>query len=135
MTIKNNKKCILCGKTYTYCSRCEEFDHLPRWMEIYCSENCREIFNTLASYNAKDISAKEAAERLSKCDMSDRDKYHDVSKKLISEINSETSQHVIPTTVDIVIPSETISDDDPDLHQEKEKVEVRKPIRAKSKSK
>ena len=26
MVKKNNKKCILCGKTYTYCSRCEEFD-------------------------------------------------------------------------------------------------------------
>ena len=64
MVKKNNKKCILCGKTYTYCSRCEEFDHLPRWMEIYCSDNCRTIFNTLIEYNAKNITAKEAAEKI-----------------------------------------------------------------------
>ena len=64
MVKKNNKKCILCGKTYTYCSRCEEFDHLPRWMEIYCSDNCITIFNTLTEYNAENITAREAAERM-----------------------------------------------------------------------
>lgn len=71
MVKKNNKKCILCGKTYTYCSRCEEFDHLPRWMEIYCSDNCRTIFNTLTEYNAENITAKGIQEKegytLSKC--------------------------------------------------------------------
>lgn len=83
----NNKKCILCGKTYTYCSRCEEFDHLPRWMEIYCSDNCRTIFNTLTSYNSKSISANEALNILNTCDLSDVDKFHEFNQGLVKEIS------------------------------------------------
>lgn len=82
----NNKKCILCGKTYTYCSRCEEFDHLPRWMEIYCGDNCHIIFNTLTSYNSKTISIVEAAKILDKCDLSGVDKFHEFNQGLVKKI-------------------------------------------------
>ena len=58
--VKDNKTCILCGKKYSYCSRCSEFDHLPRWMECYCSENCKNIFNILSGYTMKDYTKEEA---------------------------------------------------------------------------
>ena len=58
--VRNNKTCILCGNKYSYCSGCAEFDHLPRWMECYCSENCKDIFNILSSYNMNHKTKEEA---------------------------------------------------------------------------
>ena len=125
MVKKNNKKCILCGKTYTYCSRCEEFDHLPRWMEIYCSDNCRTIFNTLTEYNAKNITAEEATKRLEKCDISDIDKYHEVNQKMVAEIQEKTVDVKVQK-----IPEEEIVEPDPVVKKgNNEEVETRKPVR------
>lgn len=125
MVKKDNKKCILCGKTYTYCSRCEEFDHLPRWMEIYCSDNCRIIFNTLTEYNAKNITVKEAAKRLEKCDMSDAGKYHEVNQKMITEIQEKTTDiKTQKTPEEEIVEPEIVS-----VEENSEETETRKPVR------
>lgn len=123
MVKKNNKKCILCGKTYTYCSRCEEFDHLPRWMEIYCSDNCKKIFNILTDYNAKILPAKEAAKRLKDCDISNVGNFHEFNQKLIAEI-----QEADPAIADVVTLAE-VSDEESKENDENTETETRKPIR------
>ena len=84
--VKNNKTCILCGKKYSYCSRCYEFDHLPRWMECYCSENCKNIFNTLCSYNMDHITKEEAKLRLEKCDLSHKHNFFHTTQESIDSI-------------------------------------------------
>ena len=84
--VKNNKTCILCGKVYSFCNRCEEFDHLPRWMAIYCSDNCRKIFSALTEYNAGNITKEQAAAELSKCDLSDKKHFHPFNQEKIDEI-------------------------------------------------
>lgn len=84
--VKNNKTCILCGKVYSFCNRCEEFDHLPRWMAIYCSDNCRKIFSALTEYNAGNITKEQAAVELSKCDLSDKEHFHPFNQEKIDEI-------------------------------------------------
>lgn len=120
----NNKKCILCGKTYTYCSRCEEFDHLPRWMEIYCSDNCRTIFNTLTSYNSKTISANEALNILNTCDLSDVDKFHEFNQGLVKEVLGSKKEIEKEANVEV----ETITP------VEEKETPKRKPVRIKAKS-
>ena len=120
----NNKKCILCGKTYTYCSRCEEFDHLPRWMEIYCSDNCRTIFNTLTSYNSKTISANEALNILNTCDLSDVDKFHEINQGLVKEVLGSKKEIEKGANVEV----ETITP------VEEKETPKRKPVRIKAKS-
>ncbi len=126
MVKKNNKKCILCGKTYTYCSRCEEFDHLPRWMEIYCSDNCRTIFNALTEYNAKNITAKEAAEKIKDCDMSNVDRFHEFNKNLVEEIQKENSKNV-PFEKNEKAEIEVIESTS---ENEEIEIETRKPVRS-----
>lgn len=127
MVKKNNKKCILCGKTYTYCSRCEEFDHLPRWMEIYCSDNCRTIFNTLTEYNAENITAREAAERMKDCDMSDVSKFHEVNQKMIAKIQKETADIKLQKISEKdIVETDSVVDE-----ENSEEIETRKPVRTK----
>lgn len=87
--MRNNKTCILCGKVYTFCNRCEEFDHLPRWMAIYCSENCKKIFVTATNYKAGEITKEQARERLAKCDLSDKAKFHQSVIDILDEILAE----------------------------------------------
>lgn len=91
MVTKNNKTCILCGTKYTFCNRCDDFDHLPRWMGIYCSDNCRKIFMALTDYNANEIDKETAASILKKSDLSKKDNYckfnQDCVEKILSEDN------------------------------------------------
>lgn len=100
--IKNNKVCILCGKRYSFCSRCEEFDHLPRWMAIYCSDNCKKIFDTISAYNMKLKTKEEAAKILKECDLSRKSEFKESCQKYIDEIldiKEEPSQEVVVNTI------------------------------------
>ena len=83
--VRNNKTCILCGNKYSYCSGCAEFDHLPRWMECYCSENCKDIFNALSAYNmkTKPIESIIATLKASNLEVA---KYHEANQRYIKEI-------------------------------------------------
>ena len=83
--VKNNKKCILCGKVYSYCNSCSEFDHLPRWMECYCSENCKEIFNALSAYNMKTRPVDSIIATLKASNL-EIEKYHEANQRYIKEI-------------------------------------------------
>jgi hypothetical protein len=78
---KNNKKCIVCGEIYTYCSGCSEFDHFPRWMGIYHEENCKNIFDITSRYLHEQISKEEAKEKLVKCNLSNKKNFNKSIRK------------------------------------------------------
>lgn len=81
-----NRKCILCGKEYKYCSDCREEQHQPSWKNTYCSENCRTIFNTVVAYAQKTISHEDAQKMLNACDLTNKEKIRIDFIKLIDEI-------------------------------------------------
>lgn len=101
--VRNNKTCILCGNKYSYCSGCAEFDHLPRWMECYCSENCKDIFNILSSYNMNHKTKEEAKALLEKCDLTMTDTYSEFNKNCINSIMTDKISTLDETTVDETI--------------------------------
>ena len=71
------KHCIVCGARYEYCSNCDRFSRLPRWMESFHDDNCHIIFNTIMEYKAGVKTAKEAANILKKCDLSHKENIND----------------------------------------------------------
>ncbi len=101
--VRNNKTCILCGNKYSYCSGCAEFDHLPRWMECYCSENCKDIFNILSSYNMNHKTKEEAKALLEKCDLTMTDTYSEFNKNCINSIMADEISTLDETTADETI--------------------------------
>lgn len=101
--VRNNKTCILCGNKYSYCSGCAEFDHLPRWMECYCSENCKDIFNILSSYNMNHKTKEEAKALLEKCDLTMTDTYSEFNKNCINSIMTDKISTLDEITVDETI--------------------------------
>lgn len=75
MTKQNNKTCITCGKKYTYCNRCDDYAALPKWMTIWCSERCKEIFNTASYFLSGSIDAEEAKRRLSDFNLNENEEF------------------------------------------------------------
>ena len=110
MSKHNNKTCILCGKKYTFCNRCEEFDNYPRWMGIYCSDNCRKIFMTVTDYKAGEITREQAIDNLNLCDLSEKDKYHNSIKCIIDDLLKIENENV-SDGVEIINAPEEYADD------------------------
>ena len=80
------KICSICKQEYKYCSQCSDFDHLPRWMDAYCSQNCKDLYNITAGWlngwKDKDIEI----ERLDKIDLSKFDNYPQWLKDVIKDM-------------------------------------------------
>lgn len=81
-----NKKCLVCGTAYSYCSTCAEYRNMPRWMSTFHSDNCRKIFNTVSSYLSKSIDATKAKEVLDTCDLTNKDSFSPNVNKVINEV-------------------------------------------------
>lgn len=64
------RKCILCGKEYTYCPSCPKDAKKESWYAIFDNENCKNISKTLTDYNLNKISKVEARNALLACDLS-----------------------------------------------------------------
>ena len=86
-----NRKCILCGTTYKYCSTCREYADQPVWKNVYCCENCRTIFNTLVEYKSDAISKEDAANILKSCDLTKKDSFRTDLRVIVEEILAEES--------------------------------------------
>ena len=64
------RKCILCGKEYTYCPSCPKDAKKESWYAIFDRENCKNISKALTDYNLNQISKVEARHALLACDLS-----------------------------------------------------------------
>ena len=63
------RNCVICGSSYDYCPRCKQYDSLPKWKINYCSERCKDIYNTINKYAFKHITAEEAYEVVGNIDI------------------------------------------------------------------
>lgn len=84
--MKNNRKCILCGKEYKYCGNCAEDSRLEPWHTIYDNNNCRVIFNTATDYCAGILSKEEAISIFDSCDLSNKESFNASVLKVLNEL-------------------------------------------------
>jgi len=96
MMKKNNKECITCGKIYTFCNGCSQFDHLPRWMNLYHNENCMNIFEISTDYAGKYITKETAKDKYDACDLSYKDNLRPNIIKIINEAYDVEANEVEP---------------------------------------
>ena len=86
------RKCIICGKEYEYCGTCSDTSNQKEtWRNLYCSENCKQIFEVLSAYAFEHIDAQEAQKKLGALDLSKIDSFKDSFKKQIEEIRNKSS--------------------------------------------
>lgn len=67
--------CIVDRTSYKYCGNCSDYNPNEKWRYAYCSENCRDIYGVCEDFANKKIDEFEAQDRLSKLDISKKDKF------------------------------------------------------------
>ncbi len=88
---KNNKRCLICSNLYTFCLNCGEFDHLPRWMNMFDKKECKEIFDAVSDYKSNLCTKEETEERLIKVGALNM-KLNKTVKKTVDEIMEESNK-------------------------------------------
>ena len=62
--MSKKRRCIVCDTSYEFCMRCNRVPSDEYWRNIYCSQDCREIFKTCSRFEGGAITADEAYEKL-----------------------------------------------------------------------
>ena len=89
---KHERTCIVDGTKYEYCSHCGEFDSTETWRYLYCSQNCKAIYEICAAFATGKIDAIEARVKLNRCDLSNIDNFHKNIQKNIQDIYSSDEE-------------------------------------------
>lgn len=89
MANRNNKICICCSKPYEFCTGCAKDNEKPSWMNIYCSENCRSLFQGATDYRAGEITKDQAKKIVDNADLTNEKNFKDSIKKFIKEFKEE----------------------------------------------
>lgn len=112
---KFERQCTICSSTYQYCPNCSDFDRLPRWMDAYCSERCKEIYNIAAGFLNHWLEPEIEAARLSELTLDKEyiEKLPDWMKDAINQL------HQIDTTNAKAIMS-VLKDEVPEVKSESE---------------
>lgn len=103
---KNNKTCKTCSKLYTYCPTCSQDKDKPAYMNMFCSENCKNIFMAASDYAAGEIDKAKAKQIIQSANLTDQVKFKDSIKKFLKEISSDNS--AMPEKKDEVKKSEEV---------------------------
>ena len=110
---KNNRKCIICGKEYSYCPVCGQDMKKPSWYTIFCGDNCNEIYNIVTTYRDGGCTLDAARDMLNGMDLSvvDDEAFNATTRKQIKEILGEAvAETVVEQPVEVV---ETIEETTP----------------------
>lgn len=62
--MRSERICSICGNHYDYCPSCGIGSPKERWRNIYCSENCKNIFDILSKWKNTVISSVDADKAL-----------------------------------------------------------------------
>jgi len=91
MSKKNNKTCIICGKSYSYCPSCHRDANKPSWSILFDSENCKNIYKICTEYRDGEIDKAIAYEKIKECDLTRLEDIVDITRKQIEDILSYKS--------------------------------------------
>lgn len=96
MAKKLNRVCKVCHDQYYFCPNCSGVTAAEKYKIMFCSKNCRDVFQTCVSYDMNHITNDEAREKLSQLDLSKKSEF---SEQLRAEIDAimETEAHQIAT--------------------------------------
>lgn len=109
-----DRKCIVCPDKhiYKYCSHCAGYNSKETWRYLYCSQNCRGIYNIATDFSKGKISGLDAKKELEKYDLSDLEFFNSTIKNEIEEILSVIEKEEIKVAF---VPTVCIADQKNDI--------------------
>lgn len=82
---RDDKVCILCNKAYKYCEACpSKYNITETWRNIFCCENCREVYHIYDLMKGGKITDKNAGKSLVKLDMSYKEKFNEPMRSTLA---------------------------------------------------
>ena len=79
----DNRTCVICGTNYKYCGSCpSKYNPQETWRNIFCSENCRELYHIYDDIKSGKKTEKEASKLLKKLDLSHLDTFKEPMKSV-----------------------------------------------------
>lgn len=82
------KHCIVSPlHTYTYCPKCDK--QAETWRNLYCSENCRNIYHLLDDYKANKIDANNAKSKLEELNIPSISDLNEKLQPIVEKIYAE----------------------------------------------
>jgi uncharacterized membrane protein len=91
-----NRICLTCGNAYEYCGSCPTSLNLPVWKNIFDTENCKIVFETVSDYAQNVITKDVAKEKLSKYNTSGKCKEN--IRKYLKDIMAESKAEIVVET-------------------------------------
>lgn len=86
---RRDRQCLCCGTKYSYCPTCSSDKLKPVWMTEFCSEPCKELFETATKYNLKKLTKSEAKEIIEKLELKEKSAYVNCVQKDLDNILAE----------------------------------------------
>lgn len=131
MSLRNNRKCIVCGTSYRYCSSCLESITKPAWYAIFHDQNCHDIYNAVTAVYSEQ-GKDEAKKILDTCNLAGKEHFHPNIIRLINEIydiKEEAKEAVEPEKTEVKV--EPKGEEQKEVKEETkvEKVEVKEEVK------
>ncbi len=104
---KNNKTCTVCKTLYSYCPHCSADNSKPSWMNMFCSENCKNLFQAATDYYAGELTPSKAKAIVEKADLSNKDNFKPSIVKFIDELSGVKAEEIVDTVSEVVEAPET----------------------------
>ena len=87
---KKTRTCICCETQYSYCPTCGGQDKLkPTWYTEFCSEECKDLWETATKYNMNMISKEDAKELISVLELKPHTDYVECVQRDLKNILKE----------------------------------------------
>lgn len=134
---KNNKICATCAKAYSYCNHCSADDSKPSWMNMFCSEDCKNLFQAATDYYAGELTKEKAKEIVKNADLSNKSNFRTSIVKFINEFTEEDKKGVVEvSTIETKLEKVDMPKSEPNSFEEvKNEVVVEKKTAQKNKKK
>ena len=109
-----NRKCLCCHDEYDYCPNCGTGRLAPAWKSAFCSESCKELWQTLSRFSMNFITKSEAKAVISELDLRPIELYAKCVQKDYAKVMTEEKKSKRGKREEINIVDEVI-DVEPDV--------------------
>lgn len=91
--MRHERTCEICSSTYSYCPNCNDYADKPRWMFLFDSENCKNIYDVVNAYRTNALTAVQAKEKLDTLEIPDKGKMNKAYADFIDQIYKEAGKN------------------------------------------
>ena len=84
-----NRKCLCCNSEYDFCPNCGSGRLAPAWKAAFCSETCKELWQTLSRFSMNFITKSEAKSIISELDLDPIEFYVSCVKRDYNKVMAE----------------------------------------------